>query len=50
MAFALMLGAFVGLFGETSLNMALTDVMEEYEITASTAQWLTTGYLLTMAD
>ena len=49
MAFALMLGAFVGLFGETSLNMALTDVMADYEISASTAQWLTTGYLLTMA-
>lgn len=49
MAFALMLGAFVGLFGETALNMALTDVMNEYDITASAAQWLTTGYLLTMA-
>lgn len=49
MAFALMLGAFVGLFGETALNMALTEIMKQYDITASAAQWLTTGYLLTMA-
>lgn len=49
MAFALMLGAFVGLFGETALNMALTEIMSQYDITAPSAQWLTTGYLLTMA-
>lgn len=49
MAFALMLGAFIGLFGETALNMALTEIMSQYDITAQTAQWLTTGYLLTMA-
>ena len=29
MAFILMLGAFLGLFGETALNMALTNIMEE---------------------
>lgn len=49
MAGILMLGAFIGLFGETALNMALTNVMEQYSITAPTAQWLTTGYLLTLA-
>lgn len=49
MAAILMLGAFIGLFGETALNMALTNVMEQYSITAPTAQWLTTGYLLTLA-
>ncbi|MBR3120433.1 MAG: multidrug efflux MFS transporter [Oceanobacillus sp.] len=49
MAFILMLGAFLGLFGETALNMALTNIMEEYSITAGTAQWLTTGYLLVLA-
>lgn len=49
MALVLMLGAFVGLFGETALNMALTNVMEQFSITAATAQWLTTGYLLTLA-
>lgn len=30
MALVLMLGAFVGLFGETALNMALTNVMDEF--------------------
>ena len=49
MAAILMLGAFIGLFGETALNMALTNIMEQYTIEASTAQWLTTGYLLTLA-
>ena len=49
MAFILMLGAFIGLFGETALNMALTNIMEQFSITAATAQWLTTGYLLTLA-
>lgn len=49
MAFVLMLGAFIGLFGETALNMALTNIMEDYQIKAGVAQWLTTGYLLTLA-
>ncbi|MEF2965711.1 DHA2 family efflux MFS transporter permease subunit [Paenibacillus sp. M1] len=49
MAFILMLGAFIGLFGETALNMALTNVMEDFSIPAPTAQWLTTGYLLVLA-
>lgn len=49
MAAVLMLGSFIGLFGETALNMALTNIMADYAITASTAQWLTTGYLLVLA-
>ena len=49
MAFVLMLSAFIGLFGETALNMALSNVMEDYSVTAGTAQWLTTGYLLVLA-
>ena len=49
MAAILMLGAFIGLFGETALNMALTNIMEQFSVTAATAQWLTTGYLLTLA-
>lgn len=48
MAFVLMLGAFIGLFSETALNMALTNIMEDFSINASAAQWLTTGYLLTL--
>ncbi|WP_394233528.1 DHA2 family efflux MFS transporter permease subunit [Niallia oryzisoli] len=49
MAAILMLSAFIGLFGETALNMALTNVMGQFSVTAATAQWLTTGYLLTLA-
>ncbi|NWQ41439.1 DHA2 family efflux MFS transporter permease subunit [Bacillus sp. EB106-08-02-XG196] len=49
MAFILMLGAFAGLFGETALNMALSNIMEQFEVAATTAQWLTTGYLLVLA-
>lgn len=49
MAFILMLGAFIGLFGETALNMALSNIMDQYSITAATGQWLTTGYLLVLA-
>jgi DHA2 family lincomycin resistance protein-like MFS transporter len=46
MAFILMLGAFLGLFGETALNMALSNIMEQFSVTAATAQGLTPGYLL----
>ncbi|WP_323703174.1 DHA2 family efflux MFS transporter permease subunit [Mammaliicoccus sp. Dog046] len=49
MALILMLGAFIGLFGETALNMGLTNVMQDFSISAPTAQWLTTGYLLVLA-
>jgi MFS transporter, DHA2 family, lincomycin resistance protein len=49
MAFILMLGAFIGLFGETALNMALTNVMDEFSVKPALAQWLTTGYLLVLA-
>lgn len=49
MAAVLMIGSFIGLFGETALNMALTNIMEDFSISASSAQWLTTGYLLVLA-
>lgn len=44
----LMMAAFVGLFGETAMNMAMTDVMGDFGISATSAQWLTTGYLLVL--
>lgn len=49
MAAVLMIGSFIGLFGETALNMTLTNIMEDFSISASSAQWLTTGYLLVLA-
>jgi len=45
---ALLISGFIGLFSETALNMALTDLMDLLSITPATAQWLTTGYLLTL--
>ncbi len=48
-AFVLMIGGFMGMFSETALNMALTNVMSDYHVSAVLAQRLTTGYLLTMA-
>lgn len=49
MLMVLMIGTFSGLFGETALNMALPTLMDEFSITAGIAQWLVTGYLLTLA-
>ncbi|WP_018297247.1 DHA2 family efflux MFS transporter permease subunit [Corynebacterium lubricantis] len=41
--------AFVMMLNETALSVALPDVMEEFDITASVAQWALTGVMLTMA-
>ncbi|WAH37601.1 DHA2 family efflux MFS transporter permease subunit [Alicyclobacillus dauci] len=40
-------GAFVAILNETLLNVALPPIMNELKITANTAQWLTTAYMLT---
>ncbi|MFJ8072255.1 DHA2 family efflux MFS transporter permease subunit [Peribacillus sp. NPDC096447] len=45
---SLLICGFVGMFSETSLNIAITNLMEVFQINAATAQWLTTGYLLTL--
>lgn len=39
-------GAFVAIFTQTLLNIALPEIMRDFNITASTAQWLVTGYML----
>lgn len=43
----LLAGAFVAILNETLLNIALPKIMGSLDITASTAQWLATGYMLT---
>ncbi|MFJ8518030.1 MDR family MFS transporter [Lysinibacillus xylanilyticus] len=43
---ALMLGAMVALLNETLLGNALTVLMGEFDVTASTIQWLSTAYML----
>lgn len=43
---SMMLGAFVGMFSETSLNIALPKLMVAFHLNPSTIQWLVTGYML----
>ncbi|MEK3916727.1 DHA2 family efflux MFS transporter permease subunit [Paenibacillus sp. FSL H7-0331] len=45
---SLMLAGFVGTFNETALNIALSNFIQVFSISTSIAQWLTTGYLLTL--
>ncbi|MGN7763894.1 DHA2 family efflux MFS transporter permease subunit [Paenibacillus sp. 22594] len=45
---SLLLAGFIGMFSETALNVALSDLMKVLDITPTTAQWLTTAYLLTL--
>lgn len=42
----LMLGAFVGMLSETSLNIALPQLMQAFKVPTGTIQWLVTGYML----
>lgn len=42
----LMLGSFVGMFSETSLNIALPQLMKALQVGQSSIQWLVTGYML----
>lgn len=42
----LYLGAFMGMFSETSLNIALPVLSETFRIDTSLSQWLVTGYML----
>lgn len=43
-----LMAGFIGLFSETALNMALSDLIQVFDISSATVQWLTTGYLLTL--
>ncbi|MDQ0197844.1 DHA2 family efflux MFS transporter permease subunit [Neobacillus ginsengisoli] len=43
---ALMLGAFVAILNQTLLNVAIPHIMADLNISATTVQWLTTGYML----
>ena len=43
---SLLLGGFIGLLSETTMNVALPVLMEQWDLTASTSQWITTGYIL----
>ncbi|PXW31901.1 UNVERIFIED_CONTAM: DHA2 family lincomycin resistance protein-like MFS transporter [Williamsia faeni] len=45
----LLVATFVVILNETILGVALPTLMKDLDITAATAQWLTSGFLLTMA-
>lgn len=45
---ALLITGFVGLFSETSLNIALGELSKIFSVNATTIQWLATGYFLTL--
>lgn len=45
----LVAAAFVVILNETIMSVALPTLMQEFAVTAATAQWLTTGFMLTMA-
>lgn len=36
------------MFSETALSIAMINLMDVFQISAATAQWLTTGFLLTL--
>ncbi|MBA1394046.1 MFS transporter, partial [Lactobacillus sp. XV13L] len=43
---SMMIGAFVGMLSETSLNIALPQLMKAFNINSGAVQWLVTGYML----
>ena len=45
---SLIIGAFFAILNETLLNVALTTIMEEFEVTLTTVQWMATGFMLVM--
>ncbi|MFC7392143.1 DHA2 family efflux MFS transporter permease subunit [Scopulibacillus cellulosilyticus] len=44
--FVLIMGAFVAILNQTLMNVALPKIMNDFNVTTSTAQWLTTIYML----
>ena len=41
--------SFTGVVIETAMNVTFPTLMEEFSVSTSTVQWLTTGYLLVLA-
>nr|WP_127531665.1 DHA2 family efflux MFS transporter permease subunit [Paenibacillus kobensis] len=44
--FIMIIGAFLATLNQTIMSVATPELMKDFSITAATAQWLTTGYLL----
>ncbi|WP_017547781.1 MDR family MFS transporter [Salinicoccus carnicancri] len=45
---SLIIGTFFAILNETLLNIALTTLMHEFDITLPTVQWMATGFMLVM--
>lgn len=45
---SLIIGAFFAVLNETLLNIALISLMDEFDITLPTVQWMATGFMLVM--
>jgi EmrB/QacA subfamily drug resistance transporter len=44
--FVLLLGGFLSILNQTLLNVALSELMEVFDVSATTVQWLATGFML----
>ncbi len=44
--FVMILGAFLATLNQTIMSVAVPELMGDFDISAATAQWLTTGYML----
>lgn len=44
--FVLLLGGFLSILNQTLLNVALSEFMEVFDVSATTVQWLATGFML----
>ena len=44
--FVLLLGGFLSILNQTLLNVALSRFMEVFNVSATTVQWLATGFML----
>lgn len=44
--FVLLLGGFLSILNQTLLNVALSSFMEVFDVSATTVQWLATGFML----
>ncbi|MFB6468164.1 DHA2 family efflux MFS transporter permease subunit [Cytobacillus sp. Hz8] len=44
--FVLLLGSFLSILNQTILNVVLPDLMTEFKVSATTIQWLSTGFML----
>jgi DHA2 family lincomycin resistance protein-like MFS transporter len=45
----LLISAFVVVLNETAMGVSIPHIMDSFDVSAASAQWLTTGFMLTMA-